>query len=284
MARRSSGKMKAMKLNTWGVRGVHPAADIGNGRYGGNTMCSSLMISDHEILVIDAGTGIVELGRRLTASRPERGLRIHVFFTHFHLDHIIGLPFFGPLHSRNASITFYSAAPAKEMAKNLGGLMAGKYHPLDFGETPSIKRFRRLAPGKLTLGAVEITTCPLRHPQGSLGFRLRRAGRTIVLATDTEAPENGVDPVLAEFSDGANALIHDATFRPEDCPAKKGWGHSSWEGAVRLARAAKVGRLYLSHFGPDLREKDIDEIVRSARRQFPRTYAACEHRGKPYLS
>jgi ribonuclease BN (tRNA processing enzyme) len=263
----------------WGIRGIHPVGDIGNGRYGGNTMCSSLMVSDHEILIVDAGTGIVELGRRLAGSKPGRSPRIHILITHFHLDHIIGLPYFPPLYSRSASITFYAAASARDMEKNLGGLMAGKYHPLDFKETPSIKRFRTLPPGKLTLGSVEITTCPLRHPQGSLGCRLRREGRTIVLATDTEAPENGVDPLLAEFAIGADVLIHDATFRPEDYPAKKGWGHSSWEGAVRLARAAKVGRLYLAHFGPGLRDRDIAAIVRSARRQFPRTYAAREYRG-----
>jgi phosphoribosyl 1,2-cyclic phosphodiesterase len=275
-------KMNVMKLNTWGVRGIHPVADPGNGRYGGNTMCSSLMVSDHEILIIDAGTGIVELGRRLTARKPDWSLRIHILITHFHLDHIIGLPYFRPLHSRSASITFYSAAPSKETAENLGGLMSGKYHPLNFGNTPSVKRFRTLASGELTLGGVEITTCPLRHPQGSLGCRLRHAGRTVVLATDTEAPEKGVDPVLAEFAKSADVLIHDATFRRQDLPVKKGWGHSSWEGAVRLARAAKVGRLYLAHFEPELRDKDIDAIVRSARKQFPRTFAAREYRGKPY--
>ncbi len=282
-----------MQLQLWGVRGTIPSPGEDKIRYGGHTMCSSIRLADGTCLVVDAGTGIKDLGDALMKEAAAAGAppRVVLLLTHFHLDHIMGFPFFAPLYAPGASVTVYSPASPAEAESCLGGLMGGWYYPLEMTETAAEKKFFRFGDG-LKVGGVRVTSCPLRHPGGSVAYRLnveepaggargpmRRASGTaagsLVFATDTEPPDEGLDERLAGFARGAGLMIYDAMYTPEEYAAgKKGWGHSTWLEAVRTAKAAGAGRLLLSHLNPDHDDAAVDQIASRAAAALPGTAAA----------
>jgi ribonuclease BN (tRNA processing enzyme) len=154
--------------------------------------------------------------------------------------------------------------------------MSGRYFPIDFWGTPSMKLYLQIQ-GDFSLKGVDISLCPLHHPQGSVAYKLSSAKRSVVFATDTEHPENGIDETLASFADGVDNLIYDATYTIDEYESGKvGWGHSTWLEGTKLAEAAKVKHLHLSHFNPDHSDKQIDEIVAKAKEKFPNTSGAKE--------
>ncbi|MGZ7065420.1 MAG: MBL fold metallo-hydrolase [Candidatus Aminicenantales bacterium] len=266
-----------MELEFWGVRGTMPSPGPDKVRYGGHTPCASLRTADGGALVIDAGTGIKDLGARIMSEASAAGsdsIKVFLLFTHFHLDHIMGLPFFAPLFSPGASITIYAPAEPEVTERYLGGLMAGPYFPMALGATPSTKLFKKIVPG-LTISGIHVSTCPLIHPQGSVAYKFEHGGERLVSATDTEHPEKGIDRRLAAFAEGAGHLIYDATFTPDEYAAGgKGWGHSTWLAGTELATAGGIGSLVLSHHSPDHSDDQVDGILESARERFPRTLAA----------
>lgn len=266
-----------MELEFLGVRGSMPVSGEDRNRYGGHTLCACLLTSDGEWILVDAGTGIKMIGDRLMDQEPGKHLDIHILLTHFHLDHITGLPFFAPLYSPKATLNFYTAAGAEEAEKYLSGLMAGKYFPLEFKDTPSRKIFKTLPEGSIRIGKAHISHCPLNHPQGSVSYKIQEEGKTIVFATDTEHPENVMDENLVAFVRGADILVYDAMFTPEEYESgRQGWGHSTWLEGTRIAAEAEVHKLYLSHFNPDHSDDQIDGIIAMAREKFSRTQGARE--------
>jgi ribonuclease BN (tRNA processing enzyme) len=154
--------------------------------------------------------------------------------------------------------------------------MGGRYFPIDFMDTASAKEFRQLPEGASEVAGFKVTWSPLNHPQGSVAYRMEHEGSSWVLATDTEHPEDGDDERLAAFCQGAEVLVYDAMYTPEEYPEKKGWGHSTWVHGTRLAEKAGVGSLFLSHLNPDYPGTKLDEILRQAREAFPRTEIASE--------
>lgn len=211
-----------------------------------------------------------------TSKEPEI-LRVHLLFTHFHLDHVMGLPFFQPLYSPNLELFVYAAEDPRTTRAILGRLMGGRLFPVGLADTPSRKEFRRFEDG-LEIGDMRVTSCPLRHPQGSVAYRLDRpGGGGIVFATDTEPPESGVDRRLAAFAHGARHLVCDATYTPEEYRSgRQGWGHSTWEDGVKLAEAADVGSLHLSHLNPDHSDDMVDRWAALARERLPNAAAAAQ--------
>jgi phosphoribosyl 1,2-cyclic phosphodiesterase len=267
-----------MEMEFWGVRGSVPVSGKDVVKYGGHTLCTLLRPSAGGWLIIDAGTGIRRLGERLVAESGAARLRIDILLTHFHLDHIIGLPFFAPLYSPRAAITFHSPAPEKETERYLSALQAGRFFPIAFKETGSRKTFRKLEETGTTVGRLKVSFCPLIHPQGSVAYRLEEGGRSVVLATDTEPPEDGFDERLAGFIQNATYFIYDAMFTPKEYQTRQGWGHSTWLEGTKLARKAGVKNLVLSHFNPDHDDGRVTEIVRLAKKEFPKTTGAREGR------
>jgi phosphoribosyl 1,2-cyclic phosphodiesterase len=265
-----------VEVEFWGVRGTTPVSGKDKLKYGGHTPCATVTGTAGEMLIIDAGTGIKDLGEKLISVAGTKELHLHVFLTHFHLDHIIGLPFFTPLYTSGAVFTFYSPASPQETEKNLRGIMMARYFPVDFKETASRKTFVKIEEKSISVGKLKVSSCPLIHPQGSVAYRIEENDGIVVFATDTEPPEQGIDERLASFVKGATYFIYDATFTPEEYPKRQGWGHSTWLEGTKLALRAGVQKLILSHLNPDHSDSHIDEMVKLARQQFRRTAAARE--------
>lgn len=266
-----------MELTFWGVRGTVPVSNKDFLEFGGNTSCASVRGGSGQTVIIDAGTGIRGLGAKLAAEKGPEPLRLHLLLTHFHLDHVIGLPFFLPLYSRATEIIFYSFTDPEETKRNLSRLMSGSLFPVKFEEMPAKKTFKKAAQSGFRIGGIKVTTCPLVHPQGSVAYRLEKDGRSIVFATDTEHPESGIDERLAGFVKGASCLVYDAMFTPKEYAAgRSGWGHSTWLEGTKIARRAGVKRLLLSHLNPDHSDRKVRIIRRLARNEFPGSDCARE--------
>ncbi len=266
-----------MEFTFLGVRGSTPASGKNFNKYGGHTSCFLVQLPDREKIVVDTGTGIIGWGQDLMKSQAGRSLRLHILFTHFHLDHLMGILFFSPLFSPSTQITFYSSLSPKSLEKSLSFLMGGRFFPVKFMETPSKKFFRKIPPGRFRIGGIQISCCPLNHPQGALAFKFQDKHRSVVLATDTEHPENGIDEELAAFAHGTDYFIYDAMLTPSEYKAeKKGWGHSTWEEGIKVAVKAEVGRLVLSHFNPIHSDSKIDQILSQSKKKLPKTLAAKE--------
>jgi phosphoribosyl 1,2-cyclic phosphodiesterase len=265
-----------MDFEFQGVRGTFPTPGRDRTRYGGHTICSSLRLGPNDYIVVDAGTGLRDLGDRIMSGAGGGDIRVDLLLTHFHLDHILGFPFFAPLYSPRAVITVRTPGDPRKTRQALAGLMAGRYFPVKLDGAASRKKFREFEPGTLA-GGVRVAACPLRHPQESVAYRLEAGGASIVLATDTEHPEADVDDRLAALAEGATWLVYDAMYTPAEYESgKKGWGHSTWLAGTGLAAAARVGSLVLSHFNPDHTDADVDRILEAARERFPRTLAAAQ--------
>ena len=261
-----------IRLKFWGVRGSVPVPKQGYLRCGGNTTCIEIRYRD-TLIIIDAGTGIRLLGATLQAEDADG---IHILMTHFHWDHIQGLPFFAPLYSPHAKISFYSSRPVQELRAALRGEMSPPYFPVGFDALPARIDLVEFAGTSLQLSGVAIHPFPLNHPQGAVGYRIEAAGKVITHACDSEHGNPQLDTVLRKYSQNSDLLIYDAQYTPEEYEAKKGWGHSTWLEATRVARTCEVGRLMLFHHDPEHDDTTMEGIVTQARQHFNNTDIARE--------
>jgi ribonuclease BN (tRNA processing enzyme) len=154
--------------------------------------------------------------------------------------------------------------------------MSGRYFPVDFRETASAKTYVKVEEATIPIGKLEIAGCPLIHPQGSFAYKIADRTGSIVFATDTEPPEDGLDERLAGFIRGAAFFVCDAMFTPEEYKTRQGWGHATWLDGIRLARRAGVANTLLSHLNPDHTDAQVDELARRAKRELPGARAARE--------
>ncbi|MBZ5702455.1 MAG: PilZ domain-containing protein [Acidobacteriia bacterium] len=270
------------KLSFWGVRGSTPTVDPATWRYGGNTPCLELIAPDGTQFILDCGTGLRMLGSRWVGPNGSRTAETHILVTHYHWDHIQGLPFFAPLYVENNEFHFYSFRSkflGRDSLKQVfEAQMALPYFPVDLSAMSAKRTFRELAGGEsFAIRDSKITARWLNHPQGSLGYRFETPAGTIVYATDNEPGNPELDKSLRELAEGADILINDAQYTPEQlATTRRGWGHSSWLEGVRLAREAGVKTLVLFHHDPDSTDRMVDNLLRQARDQFESVFAASE--------
>lgn len=258
-----------MQLRFWGTRGSIAVPGPDTLRYGGNTTCVEMKFADGGEVIIDAGTGIRPLGERM--AEREGPLEINLLITHLHWDHINGVPFFAPVYRADCHIRVGGWPRGLE---GLAGLFDSRRSdgrfPVKFVDLPSrMECSDRLMPPAFQLGQVQVRTIPLHHPQGCVGLRFQDpGGKSLCFITDNEL-EPGADPPprLVEFCRGVEIMIHDAQYLPAEMEQRRGWGHSDWHSTLRLAQAAGVRHLVLTHHDPSRSDEQVDDIIAQARYQ-----------------
>jgi phosphoribosyl 1,2-cyclic phosphodiesterase len=222
------------------------------------------------------------LGSRWGTPNGGGNLETHIFVTHYHWDHIQGIPFFSPLYAENNEFHFYSFRSkflGRDSLKQVfEAQMALPYFPVDMSAMNAKRKFKEVEGGDaFTIRENKITARWLNHPQGCLGFRIETPAGTVVYATDNEPGDPKLDESLRELAAGADILINDAQFTPEQmATTRKGWGHSSWREGVKLAREVDAKTLVLFHHDPDSTDRMVDSILRQAREEFDSVFAASE--------
>ena len=270
------------KLSFWGVRGSTPTVDPATWRYGGNTPCLELIAPDGTQFILDCGTGLRMLGSRWATPNGGKAPETQILVTHYHWDHIQGIPFFSPLYVENNEFHFYSFRSkylGRDSLKQVfEAQMALPYFPVDMSAMNAKRKFKEMDGGDtFKVGENKITARWLNHPQGCLGFRIETPAGTVAYATDNEPGDPKLDESLRELAAGADIFINDAQFTPEQLETtRKGWGHSSWLEGVKVARHAGAKTLVLFHHDPDSTDRMVDSILRQAREEFDSVYAASE--------
>lgn len=266
-----------MKVRFWGVRGAIPAPGPDTIRYGGNTACVSVHTRSGGLVVIDMGTGLMHLGNELMAGDFGRGTgRATILLSHTHWDHIQGLGFFAPVFVAGNQFTVWGPGGSPEV---LEGILEGQMDP-NFSPLQSLKNFSavfdvRAMPCGEPIAAAGATITAREHPHGAataLAFRIEESGRSFVYASDVGQPIAGAspDPAAVAFYRGADVLLHDTTYRPEDQATRRNRGASSYEDAAAAAVAAAAGRLVMFHYDQDYSDDDVDALAASCRADLDR--------------
>jgi len=268
---------EAMRLRLWGVRGgiATPGADTV--RYGGNTPCVELRCGPH-LIILDAGSGLVRLGQKLAAAAAP--VVADLLISHTHMDHICGLPFFQPYFDTATRLRIWAGhldCP-DALPKALATSCSAPFMPdltKAFRATVGYESFSAGDSFNLHPG-LTVRTAALRHPGGSTGYRIEWAGRSIAYVTDTEHPANGIDARVADLIEHADLVLYDANYTDAEYAAKVGWGHSTWQQAIRLANAASVRKLILFHHDPAHNDEFLDAVGYAAALSRPGTEVAQE--------
>jgi phosphoribosyl 1,2-cyclic phosphodiesterase len=264
-----------MKITFYGVRGSIAAPGPDTAKVGGNTSCVLVELEGGERIVLDAGTGLRSLGNRLMASREPCDLSI--LLSHYHWDHIQGLPFFVPMYVPGSRIEVVGGVTgATTVRDTLLHQMSAPVFPVALDEVGATLTTREVRPGSsFDLRGARVRVAKLNHPGGVFAYRVEHGGRSVVYATDTEH-YSCVAPALVALARGADVLVYDAQYLPSEYGAKVGWGHSTYAAGAEVARAAGVGSLVLFHHDPTRDDAGVAAIEAAARELFPRTIAARE--------
>ncbi len=274
-----------MRIKFWGVRGSIPTPGPDTVEIGGNTSCVELR-AGKTIVIFDGGTGLRLLGKELVKEMP---IEAYIFFSHVHWDHIQGFPFFDPAFVAGNKIHLYGGNNvSRTLEETLAGQMDHPSFPVHLTDMGAKMTFNDLFEGQVLEladgngGKLKITTARGNHPNGVWAYRVEHGGKAVVYATDTEH-YGVVDPKLLKLATGADVLIYDSQYTPEEYAGtaglggpKVGWGHSTYEEAGKLAKAAHAKHLLLFHHDPMQNDVAVREKERRAKALFPHTTAAYE--------
>lgn len=279
-----------MKICFWGVRGSYPVAGPDTVRYGGNTSCIEVRLNDGTLLILDAGSGLVGLGKKLMSTEFGRGQgRATFFLTHTHWDHIMGMPLFAPARVPGNEFTFYALKrDGMSLESVFTGQQSPEYSDRPFAEFPAEFTFREISEGNiLGPGNATITCARLNHPNYALAYRIVADGAALAYVTDTSPyrevliedwfiknpaeaapPPDGprrdemakLNESVIELMADADLVIYDTFFEPEGYKTRPHWGHSTPDDAIVACRAARAKKLALFHHAPENPDSKMDEL------------------------
>ena len=258
-----------MEVTIWGCRGSLASPGPETVRFGGQTSCVTVHLSDGSLLILDAGTGIRPLGMALGHDHPKR---IDIFITHLHTDHIEGLRFFDPIWDPSVELNVWGPpSPIRELRSRIAPYFAPPFFPVHLRNIPSHPEFRDTPTTTWRIGSASVTAQLVKHPGPTVGYRVEENGAALAYLPDHE-PALGSDlsTVEAEWisgnalAEGAAVLLHDAQYTQEEYVERVGWGHSSTEDVVTFARRAGSRRLVLFHHDPLHTDEQLERILARA--------------------
>jgi ribonuclease BN (tRNA processing enzyme) len=236
--------------------------------YGGNTTCLEVSLASGRTVVIDAGTGMRNLGDAIL--RRNGLVDIHLLMTHVHWDHLLGFPFFGPLYDASTRVVVDGCRRGLESLKRIfsTNYVDGVW-PIRFDDLKAtIEPEHQLLHGNLELEDAVVESHQLQHPQGGMGFKFTEDSRVFVFLTDNELLEHGwhgsSKANFVRFCRGADLLVHDCQYLPEEMTIRRGWGHSDLGSVMDLALEADVKKLLLFHHDPWRTDQEVSEMVARA--------------------
>ena len=269
-----------LHLRFWGTRGSVPTPGARTVRYGGNTPCVEVRTGTGWLVILDAGTGIRELGRSLMSTAARDGIAADIFLTHAHWDHIQGIPFFAPIFERGNHFTIWGSDSLQtSVDRVIRDQMSPVVFPVAFDTLGARIDFREIAEERHAGNGYEVAAFRVQHPGGALGYRFTDASArdsSFVYISDNELGTGDAAwrTRLVEFVRGAKVLIHDATYTAEEYDEHRGWGHSTCDEAVALALDAGVAELVLFHHKPGRADDEVDACTDACRELIARSGAA----------
>ncbi len=274
-----SNTQNQFTVRFWGVRGSIACPGQSTVRYGGNTSCVEIQVGAHR-LIFDGGTGLRVLGQSLI---PQTPIEAHLFFTHSHWDHIQGFPFFVPAFVPGNRFHIYgTVAPnGSTIEQRLNDQMLHPNFPVPLQIMGADLKFYDLEVEEaVRIGDVLVENTLLNHPGEAVGYRVNWQGYAVAYVTDTEHFPDRLDQNVLRLADHADVLIYDATYTDEEyaseASSKVGWGHSTWQEAVKVAKAAKVKKLVIFHHDPLHDDNFMDQVQADAIKQFANSIVAWE--------
>jgi len=272
--RHQDSRIDAMYVKFWGSRGSIPVSGPQFAKYGGDTPCVEIRTKNNEVIIIDTGTGVRELGNRLIAENKKR---IHIIFTHAHWDHIIGFPFFKPLYEPDTRVVIAGCSDSQTAIKKIiSDVMEPPYFPVKFSELKSSMHFAGTCQEFILIDSIKIVPINLNHPNYAIGYKFIEDDKTFVYLTDNEIgfTEPGSRELVfrhpggmdyreyVEFSRGADLLVHDAEFTHDEYHRNRfSWGHSCAREVIDLAIDAGVKHMGLFHLNQDRSDGEVDAMV-----------------------
>lgn len=278
-----------MKIRFWGVRGSIASPGPRTVRYGGNTTCIEVRSDANELIVLDGGTGIFQLAQTLFKEMP---LTSHIFITHTHWDHIQGLPFFIPLFIPGNKVRIhgaYDVVSGSGIEQVMDVQLQYSYFPVREAEMKAQIEYETLTVGEpFAVGDATVTSVMLNHPVINLGYRVDCNGKSMFFTGDHEPYQNIYDPADAEYAEfqhiidekdrsiveairGVDVLVADSSYTPAEYPAKRGWGHGTFDTSIELGRRAGVKKVVCTHHEPTRFDDDLERVFAEALERNPRS-------------
>ncbi len=265
-----------MYIKFWGTRGSIPVPGNDTLKYGGNTSCVEIRLSNNKLIILDAGSGIRELGKYLV--NMEYHDPITILFTHYHWDHIQGIPFFLPMFQKGNKIDFFGESSNNESIKDILSVqMTYNYFPITLEEMNSELKYHEIKPfSNLDINGIKVETFRANHSAPTISYKITEGNKSLVYLTDNELIMKDFDQEniyenlresnkeLIDFCFGCDYLIHDSMYDENMLQDKKGWGHSANITLAYFGILSQVKNLILFHFNPDHTDDKIDELLREA--------------------